>query len=626
MYKPGDLFERHETCSSLHRQREKKRKTTRFPRRKYAPQGAYSQHFLGGIMKEKQLVGEARRKSFGTNILIALRILFDLLAQLGAVYLVSGLITKTVTMKRLLLVLGGILFLYLIKGICNYAATKKAHETAYNALTQLRLNIIRHLKKLPLGFFQEHPSGELTNIVEHDVEQVETYLAHALPEIMSATLLPLLIFMGMFFLDWRLALAMLLGLPLMFLVKKLSAKSWAMGFKIYFDHENKMKNELMEYVHNIAVIKAFGKEEDKSKQALKTAKEYVYWIKKSMGAFTIPMGLIDIFMESGVLLVMILGSIFLFRGGITIPRFILSIILATGFTAAIGKTATLQHSKIVFKEAMHHISKILDVSIPEETTKEKRTKPGDISFNSVNFNYPGKGFELKDINLHLPEKSLTALVGPSGCGKSTLANLLMGFWQPRKGSILIRGKAVGTLSQETLASLIASVQQEVILFNTSILENIRLGKPGASLEEIREAARKARIHHVIEQLPQGYGTQIGEMGAKLSGGEKQRISMARMILKDAPILVMDEAMAGVDGENERLIQEALEELRENKTVLTIAHHLRTIRDSDQIVVMNEGKILDTGIHEELLSRCEFYRKMVEAQNKVDVWMLKEAKA
>ncbi len=577
-------------------------------------------------MKRKQFIGEARRENLGSNILITLRILSDLLAQLGAVYLVSLLITETVTRKQLLVILGGILFLYLTKGICNYGATKKAHETAYNALTRIRLDIIRHLKKLSPGFFSEHPSGELMNIMEHDVEQVEVYLAHALPEIMGATLLPALIFMGMLFLEWRLALAMLTGLPLMFLVKKLSAKAWARGFKIYFDHENKMKSELMEYVRNIAVIKAFGKEEDKSGQTLKTAREYVYWVKKSMGAFTVPMGLIDIFMESGVLLVMVIGSLFLVQGTMTIPRFILSIVLATGFTSAIGKTATLQHSKIVFKEAMHHISKILDAPLPWEGMKETRANPGDISFDAVHFTYPGKGFELKDINLRLPEKSLTALVGPSGCGKSTLAHLLMGFWKPQKGSIFIRGKTVGAFTQEALASLIASVQQEAILFNTSILENIRLGKPEASLEEVREAARKARIHHVIEKLPQEYDTQIGEMGAKLSGGEKQRISMARMILKDAPILVMDEAMAGVDRENEGLIQEALEELRENKTVLTIAHHLRTIRGSDQIVVMNEGKILDTGIHEELLDRCGFYRRMVEAQDKVDVWMLKEAEA
>ena len=230
---------------------------------------------------------------------------------------------------------------------------------------------------------------------------------------------------------------------------------------------------------------------------------------------------------------------------------------------------------------------------------------------------------LKNINLTFKKNSLNAFVGASGCGKSTVSNLLMGFWDADEGQILINGKDIKEYSQENISMLIGSVQQEVILFDLSIFENIAIGKLNATKEEVIEAAKKARCHDFISALPNGYETRVGEMGVKLSGGEKQRISIARMILKNAPILILDEAMAAVDSENERLISEAIDDLSKDKTIITIAHHLNTIRDSDQIIVMDKGVVLDAGSHEELMKRCEFYKDMVEAQNKVDRWNLKE---
>ena len=209
------------------------------------------------------------------------------------------------------------------------------------------------------------------------------------------------------------------------------------------------------------------------------------------------------------------------------------------------------------------------------------------------------------------------------CGKSTVSNLLMGFWDADEGQILINGKDIKEYSQENISMLIGSVQQEVILFDLSIFENIAIGKLNATKEEVIEAAKKARCHDFISALPNGYETRVGEMGVKLSGGEKQRISIARMILKNAPILILDEAMAAVDSENERLIGEAIDDLSKDKTIITIAHHLNTIRDSDQIIVMDKGVVLDAGSNEELMKRCDFYKDMVEAQNKVDRWNLKE---
>ncbi|MDU3489967.1 MAG: ABC transporter ATP-binding protein [Clostridiales bacterium] len=573
-------------------------------------------------MPEKELRKKVIGKNGLSNSLLALKIVFDLIPQILLVYLISSLITNNTNEVDLKYVFFGIFISFVLKGVFYYFATKVAHEKAYEKLTELRLDIIDHLKKLSLGFFKEHNTGELTNIVQHDVEQVEVYLAHGLPEIMSVTLLPTIIFVAMIFVDWRLALGMIAGVPLMYLVKVLSQKTMDKNFAIYFNHENKMREELMEYVKNISVIKAFAKEEEISERTLKTAREYVYWVKKSMGAITIPMGLIDIFMEIGVVIVMILGSIFLYYGNITTPNFILAIILSSAFTASISKTATLQHFSIVFKEALKAIGKVLTVPLPKKKT-EQGLEFGNIEFKDVNFAYGKDGFELKDINLTFKKNSLNAFVGPSGCGKSTVSNLLMGFWDADSGRIEINGKDIKDYSQENISNLIGSVQQEVILFDLSIFDNIAIGKLNATKEEVIEAAKKARCHDFISALPNGYETRVGEMGVKLSGGEKQRISIARMILKNAPILILDEAMAAVDSENERLIGEAIDDLSQDKTIITIAHHLNTIRDSDQIVVMDKGVVLDAGSHEELMKRCEFYKDMVEAQNKVDRWNLKD---
>ncbi|CAL7912821.1 ABC transporter ATP-binding protein [Fusobacterium necrophorum subsp. funduliforme] len=573
-------------------------------------------------MSEKEFRKNVVGKNTLSNLTLVFKIVFDLIPQVLLVYLISFLITKNIKIEKLKYIFSLMCLSFLLKGMFSYFSTKLAHEKAYETLTKLRLNIINHLKKLNLGFFKEHNTGELTNIMQHDVEQVEIYLAHGLPEIMSVTLLPSIILIAMIFVDFRLALGMIVGVPLMFLVKVLSQNTMNKNFGIYFNHENRMREELMEYVKNISVLKAFAKEEAISERTLKTAREYVYWVKKSMGAVTIPMGLIDIFMEIGVVVVMILGSIFLYHGDITTAKFILAIILSSAFTASISKTATLQHFSIVFKEALKAIGTILLVPLPKEK-REESLEFGEIELKDVNFAYKKDSFQLRDINLIFKKNSLNAFVGASGCGKSTISNLLMGFWDVDSGEIKIGGKEIKKYTQESLSALIGSVQQEVILFDFSIFENIAIGKAGATKEEVIEAAQKARCHDFIKRLPNGYDTRIGEMGVKLSGGEKQRISIARMILKNAPILILDEAMAAVDSENEKFISEAIDDLSKNKTVITIAHHLNTIRNSDQIIVMDKGLVLDTGRHEELMKRCDFYREMVEAQNKVDRWNLKE---
>ncbi|ATV06128.1 ABC transporter ATP-binding protein/permease [Fusobacterium vincentii] len=573
-------------------------------------------------MNEKELKESIVVQNRLSSILLILKILFDLIPQILLVYLINFLMNKNININNIKLIFLIILISFILKEAFYYFTIKIAHEKAYNKLIELRLNIIKHLKKLSLGFFKEHSTGELTNIIQHDVEQVEVYLAHGLPEIMSAMVIPVIVLISMFTVDYRLAFAMLTGIPLMFLVKKFSQNIMKKNFQIYFNQESKMQEELMEYVKNISVIKAFAKEEVVSDRTLKTAKEYINWVKKSMGAVTVPMGLINIFMEIGVVIVMISGSFFLSKGEITLPRFILSIILSSIFTSSINKTATLQHFSIVFKEAIKSIGKILTIALPIEK-KDDELQSGNIEFKNVNFEYIQGSFKLQNINLLIEKNTLNAFVGPSGCGKSTISNLIMGFWDIENGQINISGKNISEYSEQSISKLIGSVQQEAILFNISIFENIAIGKENATKEEVIEAAKKARCHDFIEALPNKYDTKVGEMGVKLSGGEKQRISIARMILKNAPILILDEAMAAVDSENEKLIEEAINDLSKNKTVITIAHHLNTIKNSNQIIVMNKGVIVDRGTHKELMNRCNFYQTMIKAQNKVDRWNLKE---
>lgn len=575
-------------------------------------------------MKKQELIRQITGKNRLSNIMLCCKIGLDLIPQILLIHMIGLFFTASLTTRQIFYETGGILICFIGKAACAYFASWTAHKAAYSCLTDLRLQIISHLKKLPLGFFQERKTGDLTHILHHDVEQVEGHLAHSLPETMSATLLPAIIFLMMLWLDWRLALVMITGLPLMWFTKMLSAGSWAKNFKIYSDSVTRMQENVMEYVTNIPVIKAFGKEETRTEKTIQAAKDYDYWAKKSMGGISVPMGLIILFMESGVVLVMILGTYLLSTGEISLQRLILALILGGLFTSSIAKIATFQHYGIIFNQAMSGIWSILGVPAPNRPENSADPVNGDIVISDLDFAYAGKESTLEEISLRFPKGSKTALVGASGCGKSTLAHLMMGFWKPSKGRITIAGEEISNLSEQQLNRLFSIVQQDVFLFNLSLEENIRLGKPDATKEEIMEAAKKARIHDLIMSLPDGYQTVAGEAGVKFSGGEKQRISIARMILKDAPIMILDEATASVDAENEALIQAAIDDLSLGKTVIVIAHHLKTIRDADQIVVMDKGRIVDIGRHDILLERCALYRQMTEAQDRVDQWEIREA--
>jgi ATP-binding cassette subfamily B protein len=285
---------------------------------------------------------------------------------------------------------------------------------------------------------------------------------------------------------------------------------------------------------------------------------------------------------------------------------------------------SLEYNKIVFKNTMAAVDAVMNVPVESEKEKHRNPAAGDIEFKDVTFSYDEKEAALKNVSVLFQKNSVNAIVGPSGAGKSTMANLIVNFWQPDSGTVTIGGQKVQDFYARDLSTLISIVQQDTFLFNSSVEENIRIGKKDASREEIIHAAKKARIHDIIMGFPEGYQTIVGEAGTKLSGGEKQRISLARMILKDAPIVILDEATAAIDPYNEYLIQQVISDLCENKTLIIIAHHLNTIQSADQIFVLQDGEITAKGKHNELLETNELYRAMVEAERQAEHWNIKEA--
>jgi ATP-binding cassette, subfamily B, bacterial IrtA/YbtP len=574
------------------------------------------------VNKKSNLVKEIKARNRVSNILIAINVLLGIIPLVIVVFLTDMLINGTTTIRHILL--GGILsgICLALKALFYGLSLWKAHDAAYGVLTDIRTAMIRHLKKLPLGFFQTRKAGDLANIINHDVEQVELYLAHALPEIMSATLIPAIIFVVVLLIDWRLGLALVCSVPLVLLSRRFLNKLWVGPMRQYSESTKKMSEDLLEYVATIPVIKAFSRDERKTKSVLCGMHEYLSWVKKWLIKLSVPMSVISMALEGGLVVMIIVGSLLLLSGRIGIREFILALVLGGIFSSSFAKLATFQHYGIVFNQSMTRIGSVMNV-IPPPKGKNNSVTAGDILFQDVRFSYTGEEDTLAGINLQFRESSVNAIVGPSGSGKSTLAHLLMGFWSPDGGSISIGGNNIADMTEEALSSLVSIVQQEVFLFNLSIEENIRIGKPDATKEGIVEAAKRARIHEFIMELPDGYDTLGGEAGVKFSGGEKQRISIARMMLKNAPIIILDEATAAIDPSNELLIQKAIKDLGSNKTIITIAHHLNTIRGVDQIVVMDKGRIVASGEHNTLLAACPLYAEMTEQQDKVDSWQIKE---
>ncbi len=574
-------------------------------------------------MDTKTLTKQIKTKNKASDRYMTVSVLSGIATTFLVVWLVNLFITEQVSIQKIALAGGGIVLFQVMKAVFYAIGTGRAHDAAYRSLAEIRLDMVSHLKKLPLSFFQKRKTGDLANIINHDVEQIEIYLAHAQPEIKITLLLPALTALSMLAIDWRLGLALVAPFPVMVLYQKFVYKLWDKTLKRYIQSTKEMSEDLIEYISTMPAIKAFATDEQKTGAVLSRMRAYISWVKKIMYTVSVPLSMVQMLLEIGLVLVVIVGAGLMISGQLSLIRFILALILANLFSSSLIRYMSFHHADIVLGRPEESIASITGESPRPDYPRDPSLGPGDIKLRDVTFSYDGREEALKEVSLTFRENTVNAIVGSSGSGKSTIASLIMGFWPVEQGRVTIGGKNIATINERDLSGLVSIVQQDTFLFNATIAENIRIGRAEASKEEIIEAAQKARIHEMINNLPEGYDTVVGEGGAKLSGGEKQRIAIARMMLKNAPIIILDEATAAIDPYNEHLIQEAMTNLSQNKTLIIIAHHLNTIVNADQIIVMDGGRMIAGGKHRELLDTCPLYQEMVQAQKQVDHWEIKK---
>lgn len=496
-----------------------------------------------------------------------------------------------------------------------------SHISAYNTVARIRTQLIRHLGTLPLGYHILHPSGKQRKIIEKNTDNLEILIAHNIPDYVQSLVLPIAFLVFMFRYDWRLSLICLVPILIGFILLFSMLKGESSGFieQVQKSGED-ISNAATEYVRGIAVVKTFGQTASSFRRYQRSVKDYADFMTKyafSMeNAFSLYTTIVN-----AVFLFLIPGGIVLYNlgGGAekTIMTFAFFAVLIPLVASILTKLMHSSSNLMLADASFTAIEEMLAEKPLAETKKQPVPQNGEIRLDHVSFQYEAGVKALDDVSLTIRPGTVTALVGESGGGKSTVANLIARFWDVSEGSVTVGGVDVRKLDYADWMKHISIVFQDTNLFKISVAENVSMYKPGASREEIMEALRQARCEDILEKLPNGVDSVIGARGVYLSGGEMQRIALARAILKDAPIVLLDEATAFADAENEYLIQRALDILLHGKTVLMIAHRLQTIVHADQIIVMQRGGIAEQGTHEELMQRQGVYAKMYhEYENSV----------
>ena len=502
---------------------------------------------------------------------------------------------------------------YLLKVLCFGISTGISHYVAFHVLEGLRLRVADTFLKAPLGKVYEHSIGEIKGVIVDKIEDIEPPLAHVVPEGAGHILLPLVCFIALVMVDVRVALAALLALPLGLLFMMLTFKLSGENMTKYQEANSHMSSMIVEYVEGIEVIKAFGKAGVSYEKFAGSIRNYRDFVIEWLRSTWVTMKLAFAFMPATLLGVVPVSILLVGKGSMTVPEMALSVMLAMSMVISMAKIEIFSNGLRQMQYTVLEIQKLLQIkSLPEPDT-EKLPEHYSIELRDVHFTYDEEeGEVLHGIDLTMEEGSFTALVGPSGGGKSTVAKLIARFWDVSSGSIRIGGVDIKDLKVTSLADIVSFVTQDNFLFSRSLMENIRLGKPDATDEEVMQAAKAACCDEFIQKLPDGYNTSAGEAGKRLSGGERQRIAIARMMLKNAPVVILDEATAFTDPENETKLQESIANLTKGKTLLVIAHRLSTIKNADRIVVLNDGRIEAQGNQEELMECSPLYNRMWQA--------------
>ena len=505
-------------------------------------------------------------------------------------------------------------------------STGVSHAMAYTILESLRLRLADRLLHAPLGNVENHSIGEIKSMMVDKIENIEPPLAHMIPEGAGHIVLPVVSIIALAVLDWRLALASLVTFPLSFVCMGLTFKISGDSFARYDRSSSAMNSAIVEYIEGIEVIKAFGRagvSYEKYAAAITDFRTFVVqWLTSTFVTMKLSFALFP-----STLIGILPVALALANGGvITAPQAALAVMLSISMVGSLAKLEVFSENMRQVKFTVESLEKFLEMPALPEPARRADVKHTDVELRGVRFSYTGDpGDEvLHGIDLTLPEGNFTAIVGPSGGGKSTVAKLIARFWDVTGGAVTIGGVNVKDMPLSQLSEYVSFVTQDNFLFHCSLLENIRLGRPDATDEEVRAAARAAQCEEFISKLPQGYDTPAGEAGKRLSGGEKQRIAIARMMLKNVPIVILDEATAFTDPENEDKLQRSIAALTKGKTLLVIAHRLSTIRNADNIVVLRSGAVVAQGRQEELLASCPLYQDMWRAHTGAKNWAVSSA--
>ena len=535
---------------------------------------------------------------------------------------VAGTVTSTAIVRWCLLALAA----YALKILTFSLSTGTSHSMAYTILEALRLRLADRFLHAPLGNVENHTIGEIKNMMVDKIENLEPPLAHMIPEGAGHIVLPIVSIISLAMIDWRLALASLITFPLSFICMGLTFKISGKNFETYDQSANYMNSTIVEYIEGIEVIKAFGRagvSYEKYASAITDFRTFVIkWLSSTFATMKLSFALFPSTLIGTLPVALTLAN----GGTITAAQAALAVMLSISMVGSLAKLEVFSENMRQVKFTVENLEEFLEMpELPEPDTRANVTHT-DVELKDVHFSYTGNAADevLHGIDLKLPEGGFTALVGPSGGGKSTVAKLIARFWDVTSGTITIGGVNVKDMPISQLCEYVSFVTQDNFLFRCSLLENIRLGNPDATDAEVKAAAKAAQCEEFIAKLPQGYDTPAGEAGKRLSGGEKQRIAIARMMLKNAPIVILDEATAFTDPENEEKIQRSIAALTKGKTLLVIAHRLSTIRNADKIVVLKNGSIVAEGTQEQLLDTCPLYRDMWQAHIGAKNWAVSSA--
>jgi len=561
------------------------------------------------------------KSNINKSIIVGFLFAVSHMFQISAIYfIILGLVEKDNTMKSAWIALIFLVVSIVGRTVTNYFAQLQQTHAGYFMVANKRISIGNRLKSVPMGYFNDNSVGEITGIATTVLDDVENTAPMVLVNILSGFINAIVFTIMILAFEWRMGVLVVIGTVIYLIITSSMEKKSRVLAQKRQKSQSKLVEAVLEQIQGMHIIKAFnltGKGDKKVRDALEFNRTSNMKIEKMFTPYIIAQELVlrlfSVFMIIGAVL-------FYLDGTMELTNCLMSIIISFIVFAQIESAGSSMAVLRVVSSSIDHANEADSIPQMDGNGKEISPKNHNIEFKNVSFSYD-KNKILNNISVKIPEKSMTAIIGPSGSGKTTMCNLIARFWDVDSGSISIGEKDIKEYTLESLMNQISMVFQNVYLFQDTIENNIRFGKHNATHEEVVEAAKKACCHEFIMSLPDGYNTIIGEGGASLSGGEKQRISIARAMLKDAPIVIFDEATANVDPENEDRLQMAIEELTKNKTIIMIAHRLKTVRNADQILVLNKGKIEQQGKHDDLIIQDGIYSNFINARKDAIGWKL-----